>query len=283
MTKRADFEVVGQCSTNDGKEAMAAARAFAERLSSVSVAAPPVTPLNEVGAFNEVPVDLATLAAAGGRQLPFAHKGVRLIYRKMGSNPGGRIDFVSAGRITQLYPGCRVEAPFDGGTLVLGTGSSEVGTALFTVVKLEGYDFREPEVADVTQSQNIYLLGSLSAGGVITYVSVLEDTDPVGVAPAGAFQTNGFTGLVLLIDGLSNAGNATTFDLVPWFDPNRDGDWHEQGTERISVPDSDSSGFRYRVVALSIQNANGNMYFSIRNLLAAARTALGFAVLGVVQ
>lgn len=279
MTKK------GEACTNDGQEVMALATEFARRLGEAQVPAVPERALNEVGAFDEAVVSLATLAAAGEQQLPFNKKGVRLIYRKMGSNPGGRLDFISAGRITQLYPGCRVEAPFDGGIMKLGQGSSQVGDALFTIVKLEGYDFREPYseggAGSVPQSSNIFLLGS-NAGGTITYVTVAENTDPSGAQPTGAFMANGFSGLVLLIDGQSAAANATSFDLIPWFDPNRDGDWHEQGTQRISVPDSDSSGFRYRVVAYAIQPVNGDVYFSVRNLLAAARTGLNMAVIGVV-
>lgn len=282
MTERARMTVIGEACVSDGAEVLEIARRFKRELEEAKVAPPGPNSMNEVGAFHDVPVNLATLAAAGAAGLPFTQKGVKLIYRRMGSNPGGRIDFVSAGRITQLYPGCRLEAPFDGGTFVIGQGSSAVGEALFTVVKLEGYDFNEPQ-GDVNNptSENTYVLGSSSDAGVITYVGVVEDTDPSGAAPTGAFTINGFTGLIILIDGLSAAGNATSFDLVPWYDPNRDGDWHEQGTERISVPDSDTSGQRYRVVAIKIQNCIGDMYFAIRNLLAAGRTGLAFAIIGV--
>lgn len=282
MTERARIEIVADQCTNDGKEVLRLAAEFKERLGQADV--PPVSQraVNEVGVFDEIPVDLAALAAAGSAGLPFAHTGKKLIFRKMGSNPGARLVFRSAGRLTQFYPGCRMEAPFEGGTLILDDGSSVVGTALFTIVKLEGYDFIEPpNSTNVPQSTNIFLLGSNSAAKVITYIPVTEDTDPSGVAPTGSFTVNGFTGLVILIDGNTAGGNATSFDLVPWYDPNRDGDWHEQGTERISVPDSDTSGQRYRVIAIRIQNAIGDMYFAIRNLLAAGRTGLGEAVIGV--
>lgn len=242
----------------------------------------PPQSLSEGSPFLDVPFDLATIAAATNVGIPAnGFNGAKVLYRREGSSAGGRINFVSAGRVTRLYPGCWFKAPVTGGTLQIADNSTNVGTALFTVIKNEGYDFREPPY-DVQPATPTVLLGAVDpASGTITYVTVAEDTDPASAAPVGSFNITGFSRIRVLINTLSAAANATSFDLIPWTNPTPGfNNWFEQGTQRISVPDTDVTGGLLRVVTFDVAG-RGLMYFSIRNLLAAARTGLNFCVQGI--
>lgn len=242
---------------------------------------PPVD-LSQGSPFLDFPYDLATINTAGVAGVPADEfGGVKVIYRREGSAPGGRLNFVSAGRVTRLYPGCWFKAPVNGGVLQIAENSATVGTALFTIIKNEGYDFREPPY-DVQPASPTSLLGSVDAAGTFTFVTVAENTDPSGsAAPTGSFNVTGFKRIRLLINTLSAAANATSFDLIPWSNPTPTVDnWFEQGTQRVSVPDTDATGGLLRVVTFDVAG-RGLMYFSIRNLLAAARTGLNFMVQGI--
>lgn len=243
--------------------------------------APPVD-LSSGSPFLDIPYNLATISAAGTVGVPASNfNGVKVLYRREGSSAGGRLNFISAGRVTRIYPGCYFNAPVTGGMLQIADNSTTVGTALFTIIKNDGYDFREPPY-DVQPASPTVLLGSISAAGVITFVTVAENTDPTGsAAPTGSFDVTGFKRIRLLINTLSNAANATSFDLIPWSNPTPLVDnWFEQGTQRIAVPDTDTTGGLLRVVTFDIAG-RGLMFFSIRNLLAAARTGLNFCVQGI--
>lgn len=242
--------------------------------------APPVD-LSSGSPFLDIPFSLATISTAGAVGIPAPQfNGVKVLYRREGSAAGGRLNFISAGRVTRIYPGCWFKAPVTGGMLQIAENSINVGTALFTIIKNDGYDFREPPY-DVQPATPTDLLGSVAADGTITYVTVAEDTDPSGAAPVGSFNVTGFKRIRLLINTLSNAANATSFDLIPWVNPTPGvANWHEQGTQRVSVPDTDTTGGLLRVVTWDVAG-RGLMYFSIRNLLAAARTGLNFYVQGI--
>jgi hypothetical protein len=242
---------------------------------------PPID-LSSGSPFLDVPYDLATISAAGSVGVPASNfNGVKVLYRREGSAAGGRLNFISAGRVTRIYPGCWFTAPVTGGVLQIADNSTNVGTALFTIIKNEGYDFREPPY-DVQPATPTVLLGAIDAAGTVTYVTVAENTDPTGsAAPTGSFNVTGFKRIRLLINTLSAAANATSFDLIPWVNPTPGVDnWFEQGTQRVSVPDTDSTGGLLRVVSFDVAG-RGLMYFSIRNLLAAARTGLNFCVQGI--
>lgn len=106
--------------------------------------APPID-LSSGSPFLDIPIDLAAVNTAGNAGVPVSSfNGQKVIYRKEGSTPGGRLNFISAGRVTRLYPGCYFDAPVTGGTLQIATNSVASGTALFTIIKSKGYDFFEP-------------------------------------------------------------------------------------------------------------------------------------------
>lgn len=243
--------------------------------------APPVD-MSSGSPFLDIPFDLATINTAGAAGVPASSfNGVKVLYRREGSAAGGRLNFISAGRVTRIYPGCWFKAPVTGGSLQIADNSTTVGTALFTIIKNEGYDFREPPY-DVQPATPTVLLGTVAADGAVTYVTVAENTDPTGSAnPTGSFNVTGFSKIRLLINTLTAAANATSFDLIPWSNPTPGIDnWFEQGTQRVSVPDTDTTGGLLRVVTFDVAG-RGLMYFSIRNLLAAARTGLNFCVQGI--
>lgn len=261
--------------------AEAAKQAIAEQVINQQREAPPID-LSSGSPFLDVPFDLATINAAGAVGTPAPQlNGVKVLYRREGSAAGGRLNFISAGRVTRIYPGCWFKAPVTGGTLQIADNSINVGTALFTIIKNDGYDFAEPPY-DVQPATPTVLLGSIASDGTVTYVTVAENTDPTGsAAPTGSFNVTGFSKIRLLINTLSNAANATSFDLIPWSNPTPGIDnWFEQGTQRISVPDTDTTAGLLRVVTFDVAG-RGLMYFSIRNLLAAARTGLNFCVQGI--
>lgn len=232
--------------------------------------------------FQDFPIDLATLNTAGVAGLPFNLSGVRLIYRREGSAPGGRIDYVSGGRLTRMYPGCVVDAPLGAGNLYIASGSCIVGTALFTVVQLPGYDYREPIGNNVIVSvpPNLNLNASKT---------IVKDTDPTGATPVGSFDPTGFEYVRAIIDTQTGGVGAVSFDLVPWvrddLAPSYMGasanTWFEQGNERISVPDTiTSSGGRYRAVTFSVVG-KGIMAFAVNNLQLPARTGLDVIFEGI--
>lgn len=162
------------------------ARTFNREVLDASVARPAPRGMDEVGAFLDIPVNLALIPAEG---LPVPWEGVKLIMMRANSEPGAQLIFRSAGRVELFYPGCRLEAPFKGGTLLLGPGSANTGFVYFKVVKLEGYDFREPV-----------------AGGPMG----IGNAAGTGIGPSGAVTQayNSAAGNipVLTTDGLSLAG-----------------------------------------------------------------------------
>jgi hypothetical protein len=85
-----------------------------------------------------------------------------------------------------------------------------------------------------------------------------------------------------MIDGNTAGGNFTTADVVFWQTPNYDGTlWHECGLDgRYSIPDTDTSGQRYRSFTVGWAG-RGLGYPAVRNLLAGARTGLGFIIQGL--
>lgn len=106
-----------------------------------------------------------------------------------------------------------------------------------------------------------------------------------GVATATAssstsFIVTGWKRVRVLIDMASGGANATSVDLIPWFREGNSALWYEQGGERISIPDTALTGGQYRVVTIPVLGI-GRMHLEIRNLLAAARTSLGFIVQGI--
>lgn len=232
----------------------------------------------------------------GGRQIASTAYALRL---HPDSPPGTRLQILDAGGTNRpLAPGDEIEGKFQGCRVRLDVGSTYTGTA-FLQLALNPQARLVPWPVLRPRAQGVALLGSIGpAQGDAAFVTVAENTDPVGWVPDGSFNVNGWKRILLLIYTTSAAGNATSFDLIPWFQPlpgtwpmDADGrpidasasitPWCEQGTERVSVPDTDTTGGVYRALVWNLSGAPGNMYFSIRNLLAAARTGLGFIVLGI--
>ena len=242
-----------------------------------------------------VEVSLNELYANGSlapKRLPLSGYGV--IFLAKLSHPGARLQLDINGEWKSFSPGDRFRFPFKDLTVRLGLGSVLLAPQkAYLLVALHPDAW--PEESNILAGQGrmpIDLLGetyqdqNLGAtfGQVKTFVTVAEDTDPTLLAygSAGTFEGQGFKKLRVLINGLTNGGNATSFDLIPWYLAGGWGGqalWHEQGTERISVPDSDSSGQQYRV--LVVPWAGGVGYFSIRNLLATLRTGLGLCIQGI--
>lgn len=248
-----------------------------------ALAGEPGVSLNRQG-FAVVPIALASSA--------FQRQGVLVNQTGYGfhvlrrSSPAGvRLNVKVGGETQYMGPGDVIRGKFEGLQIQQGQGSVLAGTA-YCLVELnpQGRFEQSPAAAgDVSAPQ--VLLGSMDSLGAITFsAEQAENTDPSGAASGivTAFDVTGYSKLQLMIDTLSAAANATSFDLIPWWQTKGGSTvWFEQGTERISVPDTDTSGGRYRIVELPLDGGAGYMYFSIRNLLATARTGLSFFAVGL--
>lgn len=117
------------------------------------------------------------------------------------------------------------------------------------------------------------------AGG--TGTASAADTALTGDQVPTSFLVTGWKKVTVLIDTQTASANATSFTLTPHFwDPDAS-IWADQALEDIMVPDSTTTGQRYRAITLPLTGLRGRMYLQISSLLASARTGLAFKVLGV--
>lgn len=241
---------------------------------------PPPRLLNHGGVHYE-DVDLSDPDAVLATGKPMSIDGWSVRMMRAGSSPGARLEISFDGQtVTKNFcPGQELGGGFKGFSLKRAASSARVGYARLAISTSPLAWAKEDFKTDVVQPQ--VLLGALDATGAPSaYVTVAEDTDPSGATPTGAYDFSGWADLCYLIDGNSNAGNFTTSDVVFFCDPAYAGNWHEQGTEsRIVIPDADTSGFRYRAFMRSVRGT-GRECPAVRNLQAAARTGLGFIVVG---
>ncbi len=156
-------------------------------------AASDIRPANEVTAQNprsageglnvvEVTFDMAELFAAPRK---FDIAGEEIIFKRMDSVAGARVDFLAGGRVTSLVPGSRLKHKFDAFTIQApasriipslfpqsaGFESKTVSTGkiTFAIVKRVGYDFKEPDVmhAPPRQLSRAYRQNTAASGGYL--------------------------------------------------------------------------------------------------------------------
>jgi hypothetical protein len=254
--------------------------ALMQRVALASIDPPPRL-LNHGGVhYEDIDLSDPDNKLLAGQQ--FALDGWSIRMMRSGSSPGARLELDFDGQtVTKNFtPGQSLGGGFRGFKVKRAASSARTGFARLAIstspLAWAGEDFK----TDVIQPG--VLLGALDATGApLTYVTVAEDTDPSGASPAGAYDFTGWNTLAYLVDGNSNAGNFTTADVVFFCDPAYAGNWHEQGTQsRISIPDADTSGFRFRAFMRGVAGT-GRECPAVRNLFAAARTGLGFIVVGV--
>lgn len=250
----------------------------------------PLIPANRTATFDVVQIDLSApaadknqslLTAKGGMELGMA--GCGLMFLRRGSHPGGLLTVHCGGDVQTFGPGDRIltGGQFENMRIERAPGSARSGTVYLLVLKRPGVDMTE--AAEIAQTLPVALIGTFDANGnPTTYVPVTEDTDPsgTGFAALAAIDISGWRTIEVFMDGQSAAGNATSWELVPFVDPGYQGAWHEQGVMRQGIPDSDASGFRFRHFILNV-SGRGMLAFAVRNLQAAARTSVGFAMRGV--
>lgn len=248
----------------------------------VNAGDPPPRLLNH-GGLQLIEVDLADPEGSLLAGKPYAEEGWSLRMLKHGSNPGARLELNINGRpIDNAFaPGKMVAGGFKNFRLKRALGSARIGKAVIAVAS-SPLAWAAEDLASDPATGPVVLLGALDANGrPSAYVSVTEDTDPSSGSAPGAFDISGWKNVAVLIDGASAAGNFTTADVVFFADPAYSDDWHEEGTYgRVSIPDADTSGFRYRSFIKGCRG-RGRECPAVRNLLAAARTSLGFLIVGV--
>ena len=235
------------------------------------------SPIDKGGGFAVEDVDLSSTVVVTGKTIERTCYG--LYYSPRGSAAGGLLTVNIGGDLKEFGPGDRITGWIERFDVKRHANSVTTGTARLVMLASPWVDI-ETFPGATAPGTATDVLGTFPTTGALTFVTVAEDTDPVGLNPTGAFSISGFSKIRVLIDTLSAAANATSFDLVPWFSPNSDSNWFEQGTERVSVPDTDVSGGRFRVLTFNVAG-RGQMYFAVRNLLAAGRTGLGFIVQGI--
>lgn len=225
-------------------------------------------------------VNLASLTAAAPSKT--IERGcLGLYYSPRGSAAGGLLVLDVGGQLRDFGPGDKITGPIEKFAVSRHLASAPSGNARLVLLSSAWVDYTSLET-DPALAAPVDLLGTSGnvPGSTQAFITVAENTDPAGLNPTGSFDVSGWKKIRVLIDTASAAANATSFDLVPWFSPNSNTQWFEQGTERISVPDTDTTGGQYRVLVLNV-SGRGQMYFAVRNLLAAARTGLGFIVQGI--
>lgn len=230
-----------------------------------------VSMLNDRAGFLHVTEALGNLATP--RQ--YSVMGYGIVYRRNGSAAGGRLTVAFGAELRDIKPGDSLEGPFREFSLVRSSTSAVVGNIELVVLKRPDVSYLENETFVETSSASD-LLGDVATP---TWVSVSENTQPSGAAPTGSFLVNGVKRIRVLIDGAA-ANTLTSTDLIPWYYDSTLALWFEQGTERVGVPDSAATAYRYRVVTLPV-TGGGRMFLEIRNLLPAAATALSFIVQGI--
>lgn len=236
----------------------------------------------DASGFVDFVIDLSKgdLATSG---LLIPHAGFEVSYLRRASTPGGLLQIVVGGLSKPFAPGDKLTASFDTLQVALAAGSVAAGSAVLRIALQPQVSFREFQ-GDTISVTPVALLGLLGPTGALTPAALqLKDVIPSG-AQAGSFSVSGWSTILVLIDTTSAAGTATTFDLVPWYQlagNNAANTWFEQGTERVSVPDTNVSGGQFRMVVIQLGRAQGNCYLAINNLLALARTGLLMAVVGI--
>lgn len=195
--------------------------------------------------------DLSDSRLTSGQGLPLALSGQKLIYRREGSNPGGRL-LVSFGSVVRgFYPGCVIESPVDSGALLLReANSADKGPVRLTVVKKKLTDFVEPDV-DVPIVGPGNLVGTVTGAKpnlTFNYASIAA-VAPSGVPGAAAAQITGYKVVRILIDmGGTATGDLT---LVPWYSLGS-GRWFVQYDQAFVLPDPGVADRRYRVATFQV-------------------------------
>lgn len=268
-------EVTSGASLVAGVEALQRARASAAIQRAADGGSEPLA--DQAGnPFAVVTVDLGSAAfIAGGHQLG---SGCKVMYLADGSTAGGRLELDFGGlAVVPLAPGQWIRTRFRNAVVRRSSLSAVKGLAKLLVMKDSSADFSEDNASKVSQLLTpVDLLGDSKTP---TFIAVAEDTQPSGAAPVGSFNMTGFKLLRLLIDGQA-ANTLTTADIIPWARDPDTGLWAEGGGELVAVPDSASSGYRYRSFLMSVRGF-GLMYPEIRNLLPALQTQLGLIVQGI--
>ncbi len=238
-----------------------------------------------------VEIDVSTLYLAGNQTFNVA--GYGLVFLRKYSNAGVLLDVDAGGVWGTFGPGDSLKGQFDSFTVSLNYQTCFYGKVYVLVVLTpDGWAAESAEASlnatlptTLMNGAGVYNLGWGGYSGY-NFATITEDVDPTAllIGATGTIQTSGWSRLRLILDTQSGGANATTFDLVPWVGFGNLAStafWAEQGTERISIPDTDTSGQRYRVVTVPVIGRAGAMYFGVRNLQAAARTSIGIIAQGI--
>lgn len=245
-----------------------------------SAEAKPEYPLDKARGFAVYDLDLSAPAntkdselAGTGRNL---EGGYGLLYRKRRSSPGGILE-IPTFDLPDFAPGDVIEGFFEQCVVKRSSRSAQVGRAQLLIFTRPDVRLVEPPEVRGLLYDPIDLLGTSSTP---TFISVTEDTQPSGASPTGSFSISGARRIRVLMDGRTGGVDATEWDVIWWHREPNSAIWYEVGTERISIPDSAATGYRYRSFLYEVRG-NGLLYPEVRNLLAAARTGVGFIVQAV--
>lgn len=235
------------------------------------------------GGINIIEVDL-TSASVQSAELELKVPGYALRMLRHGSNPGARMQLKFGGNLASksFAPGHCVKGGFSNAKVKLSPGSAQVGKATIAVLTEQQCDYTEDLIISAIGPVDLLGATDLTTGAPVSFVTVAEDTDPAGANPTGSFDGSGWELLRVMVDGQSAAANFTTADVVFWQTPSIGGTvWFECGTDgRYQIPDTDTTGGRYRSFTVGWAG-RGQGYPAVRNLLAAARTGLGFIIQGL--
>lgn len=273
----------------DSADILKLAQQHAAAFDAVQVQPPQQRATDEISVCYDVVLNLNTLNSG---PIPLLGEASRLIYRRALSHPGGRINYVNAGTVTCLYPGCILDAPVKGGFFALAPGSAvnSGAFATITVMKLPGYNLIEPEFTHVPQYGGIGKPLDINAFNWLTGLpdaSQLDginwQTQNINSAAAFFFDVTGIKTVTLILDtDASGGGRITSFDIVPWFQPGGGfGVSGECSTERVTFPALDASvSTRFRFATFAMTGVHGSMGFAVHNTTGGG-TFMNFAAVGM--
>lgn len=252
-------------------------------------AAEPTRDIHQVG-FNDVVLDLANAKVISGTNFT-SGRGFGFTFLRRHSSPGAQLVFNNAGVGLVggfgMGPGDWIEGSFDGDQLQVARAPSSVtaGRAVLRVWLNPQARFRENEF-DELPVEPFALLGGVSSDGAPTFITLLEDAEPVNgtvSSATGTFDVTGWKRLMVLIDAQSAGDEAISFALDPyWAIRGAGGTWYTEGeTQRITFAGSLPAQARFRAAVVDLAPTPGWLGFMPRLLENGSRTGLGLLVLGI--
>jgi hypothetical protein len=218
------------------------------------------TPADKRAPFSHNPLDLSLADSGNGFIKRLDTPGYRLLYKREGSTPGGRLDIPELG-VRDFYPGEYIEGYFEGFGVFRSARSTLLGTAVLVVHTSPDVQRNEPNI--ILPGETFPAVDLLGTTRTQTYVTVLVDTIPALVGQAGSFDVTGIKLIRVHVDGNDGALILQSIQIRPWFFDTTLARWGEVGTEAIALPDVSpalDANRRFRSFVVPLTGAAGRLF-----------------------